>query len=62
MLLRMPRHGLVELVDGAEDLTDERCRRRVLDEGARAVGGDGLDALRACGGRSPARSGRGQTG
>jgi hypothetical protein len=36
------RHGLVELGNGAEDLPNEPRRRRILDEGLRAVGRDQL--------------------
>jgi hypothetical protein len=40
------RNRLIDLRDRAEDLADERRRRRVLDERAGAIGGDDLDALR----------------
>src|SRR5215217_3827608 len=38
------RHCLIELGNGAEDLPNEPRRRRILDEGLRAVGRDQLNA------------------
>src|SRR3954464_1271698 len=38
------RHGLVELGHGPEHLPDEPRRRRILEEGVRAVGRDQFDA------------------
>jgi len=40
------RHCLIELRHGAEHLGDQCCRRCILNEGARAICGNDLNALR----------------